>query len=59
MAAVWCNFNRYACGLDINQSDMPPGPLKSKMKNYSTDAPTSDMPTYTLKLKVFFSSDYL
>ena len=50
MANIRRNFNRYACGLGTTQSDMPPGPLKIKKKSYSTDAPTSDMPTNTVKL---------
>ena len=32
------------------QSNMPPGPLKIKEKSYLTDAPTSDMPTYNVKI---------
>ena len=50
MAAVQRNFNRYAYGLRTIQSNMPPGPLEIKEKNYLTDASQSDMPINTVKL---------
>ena len=49
MAAIWLNFNRYACILGPIQLDIPPGSLKIKEKSSSTNASPSDMQTNTVK----------
>ena len=50
MGVVRSNINKYACGPGTIQSDMPPGPLKIKEKNYLAHASPSDMQTNTVKL---------